>query len=185
MTQKIIIGLVGPIASGKGEVKKYLQKNYGATEHRFSTMLRDVLDRMHVEQTRTNIQDISTMLRQRFGEDLMAKVLTEDVKNDDHDLIIIDGIRRMADIAYLTKLPGFSLVSIDADEKTRYERVISRNENAGDGGKSFADFQKDAQAETELTIPEVMATAQITIQNNGKIEDLHASVDKLLSNLRR
>lgn len=185
MTQKIIIGLVGPIASGKGEVKAYLQKNYSATEHRFSTMLRDVLDRMHIEQSRKNMQDVSTILRQRFGEDLLAKVLTEDVKNDNHELIVIDGIRRMADIVYLKELPEFHLVSIDADEEIRYQRVLSRNENAGDSEKSFADFQKDAQAETELTIPEVMGTAKEKLQNNGKIEELHANIDKLLGSLRR
>ncbi|MCX6795292.1 MAG: AAA family ATPase [Candidatus Falkowbacteria bacterium] len=183
--EKIIIGLVGPMASGKGEAKKYLQEKYGATEHRFSTMLRDLLDRMHVEQSRTNIQDISTILRQRFGEDLLAKVLTEDVKNDIHELIIIDGIRRNADIEYLEKLPGFTLVSIDADEKLRYERMIKRNENAGDGEKSFADFQKDSQAETELTIPGVMAHAKVHLQNNNSLEELRADVDKLLDNLRR
>ncbi len=183
--EKIIIGLVGPIASGKGETKKYLQKNYGATEHRFSTMLRDLLDRMHIEQSRENLQGISTILRQRFGEDLLAKVLTEDVKNDNQELIVIDGIRRMADIAYLKELSGFCLVSIDADEKTRYQRVVSRNENPGDGEKSFEDFQKDGRAETELTIPEVMEIAKITIKNDGEMEELHANIDKLLGSLRR
>lgn len=182
---KIIIGLVGPIASGKGEVKRYLQEKYGATEHRFSTMLRDVLDRMNIEQSRKNIQDISIILRQHFGEDLMAKVLTKDVEKDQHELIVIDGIRRMADIEYLQKLPGFTLVSINADEKVRYERTVKRNENNGDSEKSFTEFQKDAQAETELTIPGVMAQAKVNLENNSNLEDLYRHIDKVLTDLRR
>jgi dephospho-CoA kinase len=182
---KLIIGLVGPIASGKGETKKYLQEKYGATEHRFSTMLRDVLNRMHIEISRKNLQDVSLIMRQQFGSDLLAKVLTEDVKNDNHELIVIDGIRRAVDIQYLKEIPGFNLVSIDANERLRYERVVSRNENAGDNEKSFAEFQKDTQAEAELAIPEVMATAKIQIENNGTFEDLYLNIDKLLSDLRR
>ena len=185
MPQKLIIGLVGPIASGKGEVKRYLQEKYGATEHRFSTMLRDVLDRLHLEQSRKNIQDISILLRQHFGEDLMAKVLTEDVKEDDHDLIIIDGIRRMADIKYLGELPGFNLIAIDATEQLRYERLVKRGENAGDSQKTFADFQKESLVETELTIPGVMATAKISLENNGDLEGFRLKIDKLLADLRR
>ena len=185
MPQKIIIGLFGPIASGKGEAKRYLQEKYGATEHRFSTMLRDLLTRMHVEHTRQNIQDVSTILRQRFGEDLLAKVLTEDVKNDNHDLIVIDGIRRMADIRYLQELPGFTLIAIDAEEKSRYERVIKRNENTGDSEKSFTDFQKEENAETELSIPEVMAQARVRFENNGSLPEFLERIDKLLSDLRR
>lgn len=183
--KKIIIGLVGPIASGKGVIKTYLQKEYGATEHRFSTMLRDVLDRMHIEQSRENMQTISTTLRQKFGEDLLAKVLTNDVSEDQHDLIVIDGIRRMADIQYLAALPNFILVAVSADEKIRYERVVKRNENPGDADKSFSDFQKDSRAETELTIPGVMSKAKITIENNGNLEELYNSIDKLVTNLRR
>lgn len=183
--EKLIIGLVGPIASGKGEIKKYLKEKYGATEHRFSTILRDVLDRLHIEKSRKNLQDVSLVLRQQFGSDLLAKVLTEDVEKDKSLLIIIDGIRRFDDIHHLKNLPEFNLISVNASEKLRYERVVSRNENTGDNKKSFIEFQQDAQAETELKIPEVMAAAKIEIENNGTFEELYANIDKLLANLRR
>lgn len=182
---KLIIGLVGPIASGKGEIKKYLQEKYGATEHRFSTMLRDVLNRIHIETSRKNLQDTSLMLRQQFGGDLLAKVLTEDVKKDESQLIIIDGIRRFDDIHYLKDLAEFNLIAVVADEELRYQRVVSRNENAGDSEKSFAEFQQDNQAEAELEIPKVMAAAKIQIENNGTFEELYSNIDKLLANLRR
>ena len=182
---KLIIGLVGPIASGKGEIKKYLQEKYGANEHRFSTMLRDVLNRMHIETSRKNLQDVSSVLRQQFGGDLLAKVLTEDVKKDDSQLIVIDGIRRFADIQYLKDLAEFALVSVDANEEVRYQRSVSRNENIGDNDKSFAEFQAEGSAEAELEIPKVMASTEIKIENNGTIEDLHLDIDKLLANLRR
>jgi dephospho-CoA kinase len=90
---KIIIGLAGEIASGKDVTKKYLEINYGASCHRFSTILRDILNRLYLPIKRENMQDISTFLRQRFGEDLLAKIITEDVKNDPHEIVVVDGIR--------------------------------------------------------------------------------------------
>ena len=101
---KKIIGLVGKISSGKGTVAKYMEEKYNANTYRFSTILRDILKRLHSEINRKNLQDVSTALRQTLGEDILAKVMAEDVKKDDNDLIVVDGIRRMADIKYLKKL---------------------------------------------------------------------------------
>ena len=67
---KIILGLAGEMASGKGTVAKYAATKYGAKSWRFSTMLRDVLDRLLLEQSRDNLQNLSTVLRQNFGEEL-------------------------------------------------------------------------------------------------------------------
>ena len=117
---KIIIGLAGEIACGKGTVANHIKEEHKASSYRFSTMLRDVLDRLYIEQTRENVSWISTILRQKFGEDLFAKVMAEDVKRDTGSVIVIDGIRRMADIEYLKKIPEFKLIYIEADIKKCY-----------------------------------------------------------------
>ena len=83
---KIILGLAGEISSGKGTITKYLTDKYGASSCRFSTMLRDILDRLYMEHSRENMQKLSTMLRQNFGEDVLAKVMSEDVKKDDNKI---------------------------------------------------------------------------------------------------
>ena len=77
--KKLIIGLTGPVASGKGTVKKYIEEKYGAKDCRFSTILRDVLVRIDVPIIRENLQKVSTTLRQLFGEDLLARVIAKDV----------------------------------------------------------------------------------------------------------
>lgn len=181
--KKIIIGLTGQIACGKGVIKKFLIEHYQASDYRFSTILRDVLIRLHVKQTRVNIQTLSTLLRQMLGEDILANVMAEDVVENKDDFIVIDGIRRMADIKHLQKIPGFFLVSVEANENVRYKRVVERNENPGDDKKTFADFLKDDIAETEEQIPETMSHADFTIDNNGTWDELweqiHALVKKI------
>lgn len=181
---KIIIGLTGLIASGKDVSKKYLEQTYGAKSFRFSTILRDVLTRLDLPISRDNTIKISTVLRENFGQELLAKVMAKDVENATEEIVVADGARRLVDIAYLNRLPGFVLVSLEADPKTRYERMLARNENTGDHEKTFADFQADHERETELTIPEVMAAAKYHLKNDGSLEDLYRQLDKIISELK-
>ena len=182
---KIIFGLVGEIASGKDVTKKYLELNYGASCHRFSTILRDLLSRLYMPITRENMQNISTILRQQFGSDLLAKILTEDVKNDPHEISVIDGIRRLADITYLKTLPGFILVRIEVAAETRYQRLVKRNENADDSTKTYEQFLADGKKETELEIPEVMSNATYKLDNNGSLKDLYDQIEKIIIALEK
>ena len=178
--QKIILGFTGLISSGKGTAAKYLKEKYKADTFRFSTMLRDVLDRLYLPQSRENFQIISPILREAYGQDLMAKVIAEDVKKSNYNLIAIDGMRRPADIEYLKDIPGFKMIAIEVDEKTRFERLLKRGENTDDATKTFEQFKKEHKAETEIHIPDLMKQADITIDNNGNLEDFYKQLDKLI-----
>lgn len=177
---KIILGFAGLICSGKGTAAKYLEEQYGAKTFRFSTMLRDILDRLYLPHTRDNLVKISEILRDTFGEELMAKTMAEDVKKTDAPLVVVEGVRRMADIAYLTQLPNFVMLEIFADPKTRHARMNARGENADDRTKTFEQFMKDHERSTEQSIPEVLSHATEHIDNNGSLEDLHAQLDALM-----
>ena len=89
---KLILGFVGHMASGKGTAVNYLKKRHGATTYRFSGMLMDILGRLYLENNRDNLQRLSQILRENFGEETLAKTMAEDVKHDTNDLIAIDGI---------------------------------------------------------------------------------------------
>lgn len=181
---KIVIGFTGQIACGKGAVKKYLMEKYGADDFRFSTMLRDVLGRLQIETSRENLQTISFLLRQNFGEDTLAKAMAYDLKNSTAELIVVEGIRRLADIKYLREVPGFKLVRVVANEKLRYERVVSRNENKGDDQKTYEQFLADQNAEAEKEIPTVMAAADYEIINEGSMNGLESEIDRILADIK-
>lgn len=180
MQKKIILGLVGEMSSGKGTAADYLINTYSAVSFRFSTPLRDVLNRLHIDISRTNMQKLSTNLRENFGQDLLAKIIAEDVKNSQNEIIVIDGIRRMEDIKYLRDLPDFTLVHLSVNIETRFNRIIKRGENQDDTTKTLEQFKKEHQAETELEIPVVASNANIVIDNSGKVEDLYKEFDKLV-----
>lgn len=184
MDAKIILGFVGQIASGKGTACKYLQEKYSAATYRFSTMLRDVLDRLYLAQSRENMQKISQILRLNFGDDLLAKVIANDVKKEANIIIGIDGVRRFPDIKYLQEIPGFKLVYIKTDQRLRYERIIKRAENTDDVQKTFEQFQEDEKQEAEKHILEVANDADFTVVNDGVQEDLFNQLDNIINQLK-
>ncbi|MBT5337948.1 AAA family ATPase [Candidatus Falkowbacteria bacterium] len=181
--KKLIIGFVGEIASGKGEASDYITKKHQTGYFRFSTIIREVLKRLHLEESRETMQRISLVLRENFGQDLFAKVIAKDAENDPHQIVCVDGIRRTPDIKYLRELPNFHLINIQTEEKIRFERIIRRAENPDDKNKTFQEFQKDQQGETELTIREVAKQANFIVNNNGTFEELYSQLDDLITKL--
>ncbi len=180
MKKKIIIGLAGELAAGKGAAAEYLEKKYKANSHRFSTMLRDILDRLYLEQDRGNMQLLSTILRKNFGEDTLAKVVSQDVAGDSHAVIAIDGVRRLADIKYLKKIPEFKLAYIETSMENRFERIKKRGENTDDKNKTFEEFKQDHKGEAELQIRGLKNDADYVLDNNGNLDGLYKQIDKII-----
>jgi dephospho-CoA kinase len=179
-SKKIIFGFTGLMASGKGAAALYLGARHAARTFRFSTILRDLLKRLDISETRENLVGVSEAIRHQFGEDILAKAMAHDAATASEACIVIEGIRREADITYLQKLPNFVLVSIDADLRTRYDRLVKRGENADDRSKTWEQFVADQERSTEISVPPVMALAQEHIDNNGTPQDLEHQLDELV-----
>lgn len=168
------------MVSGKGTIAKHIENEHKGNIHRFSTILRDVLDRIYLEQSRENMATLSTVLRKTFGENLLAKAIYHDSHDDEHDIVVVDGVRRMSDIEYLKELPHFKLIYLEADMETRYERVIRRGENTDDTKKTFEEFQKDHEHEAEVQIRDLRNYADYIVNNDATFADLYKRVDEII-----
>lgn len=177
---KIIFGFTGLPVSGKGTAATYLKNKYGASVFGFSKMLRDLVDRLYIPQSRDNLIKISEVLRATFGEDIMARTMANDVEKDPAEIVVVEGIRRLADVEALLPLPDFILTEIFADPQVRYSRIVKRGENVDDKQKTYAEFLADHQRSTELSILEVIKLAKERINNNGSEADLHRQLDELV-----
>lgn len=179
--KKIIIGLSGEIACGKGVAVDYLVKKYKASPYRYSRILRDILDRVHQGQSRENMTNLSAWLRKNFGQDILSKTLARDIEQDKNKLIVFDGLRRLPELNIFKKIPGFILIRIVGDPKIRYKRLIKRNENPGDSKKTYRQFLKDHKGLSDYEIPKVMKQADFEINNNGSLDDLRKQVDRIIT----
>lgn len=181
----IIIGIIGPMASGKSTATEYIAKEYQAKTYRFSDIMRDVLQRLYLPCSRDNLIQISIVLREEFGHDLFAKAMAEDIKQDDHnEYIVVEGIRREEDIAFLKLLPNFHLVGITGDIEKRYQRLTSRTENSDDQHKTYEDFVADHERETEKSIVPLMEKTEYLIHNNGTIVDLYTEIQNIIKKIK-
>lgn len=181
--ERITLGITGEIASGKDTVAKYLVEEYGAVQFRTSDIFRDVLRMLFVPETREAISKMSQILRQNFGDDLVARVVHERIKESAAAFIVVDGVRRFSDILLLKNEPHFKLLFVDAPMELRYERLTKRRQNADDATKTFEEFQHDHERETELSINSLKQQANFVIDNEGDLVALQAKIDELIQKI--
>lgn len=177
---KIILGIIAKNAGGKTTATEYLKSKYSAVSFRFSNPLKDILNRLHLESSRENFQTLSTVLRQNFSEDILSRVIAEDVKTADAKIVITEGVRRPTDVKYLKDLPGYHLIYIETEAKTRYDRLKRRVEKPGDQTKTWKEFLAEEKQESEKKIDEIAAAAEFKIDNNGSLQNLYQQLDELI-----
>lgn len=182
---KTVLGLAGEIAAGKGTVAAYLEEKHGAKKRAFSDSLKDVCERLHLEKNRDNLQKLSTMFRENFHDNILSEVVFHDAREDKVGIVAIDGVRRKADIEFFKDVPGFKLVYLEADMKTRYERITKRGEKSDDNSKTFEQFEEDHTKEAELEIRGLKEIADFVIDNNGSFEQLYIQVDEIIAKTKQ
>lgn len=178
---KKIIVVSGEMASGKGAVAQYLAKMYDATNVKSSDVFRRVLDVLHVEQTREAVSEMSRVLRLGFGENIAVRVILEDCVHSEHDIVVIEGLRRKEEIETL-KEGSFEVLVIFlvSDTQLRYDRMTQRNENEGDDNKTFEEFQKNHKLDAESHVGDVKLIADHIVENDGTLEQLYAKINSIV-----
>ena len=178
-TKKLIVGLTGEKLAGKGTTAAYLEKKYQARVFRFSEVLDDILKRLYFPIERQNQISLALTLREKFGADILARTLWRDVQKDDHNLIVVDGMRMPEEGELFGKLPNFVLVYITAPMQTRFGRIQGRDEKADEKTMSFEKFREiEEESPTETSIKILGNHAKLKIENNGTFEELYNKIEK-------
>lgn len=181
-----IIGLTGEQASGKGTVADYLVKKYKAKKFRMSKVWDDILERLYVPNERKNQVGLGMSIRGFFGEDILARVILEDMLRSKEKIALLDGMRFKSELKIFKKVKGFKLVYVTAPAEMRFEKIIHRGEKAGEKNLTFRQFKKaEATFPTEVEIPSLGRASDYRIDNVGTKKDLYAKVDEVMKELRR
>lgn len=166
-----VIGITGQTGSGKDALCDQLKKMHKKTVFlRFSTPLTEALNIFTHEIKKEDQQWMGRVLREHFGEDILAKAIERKVKSVKGGLIVLNGIRYESERQFLKKLKG-KLLYIKADAKTRWQRVRGRKEKMDDNS-SFEKFLEMDSASTERSIMEIGPKADFIIDNNGSMGEL-------------
>jgi dephospho-CoA kinase len=128
VTGKLVIGLSGTIASGKGTVADIL-KVKGFNYIALSSVIKDELIKKGMPITRITMQDMGNELRSAKGGAALASIALGKFRSYSTPLII-DGIRNVDEITFLRKNSNFVLIGIDAPIELRWKRVQVRNRDS-------------------------------------------------------
>jgi len=121
----MIIGLTGPMGSGKTTVLDVLIK-LGYKFVTLSDMVREEAQNLGIKEERENLMNIGQSLRHKFGPGVLAFRALEKVKSAGGDKWVIDGIRNPAEIDEIRKIPGAIILANTAPEDMIIDRIRSR-----------------------------------------------------------
>ena len=184
---KIVIGLVGLIASGKGTVIDIL-KDKGYTPYSLSDALKEEIRARGLEITRFNCNRISNELRETQEADVLARRTVEVIDQDKPELVAIDAIRNPLEIKFLQNKFGAKIIGVVADRKKRYKMFRERGTYT-DEIQTFEQFKElddreFAQAgEHKQQIKACLELSDVVIDNNGTIEELRQKVYEFISSI--
>lgn len=180
----MLVGLTGRNASGKSTLVTWFSER-GLTSVSCSDSIRAWLRDQGVETTREALIEGGRELRRRGGAGVLAEMLLEILDGED---AVVDSIRTPAEVEALRSRGDFVLIEVRADEESRWQRMTSRG-RAGDPTEreSFLS-QEAAEAKSEdeagQALDATAAMADITILNDGSIEDLERKLEGIWSGLR-
>jgi dCMP deaminase len=179
----MIIGVVGRIAAGKNTVIESLLE-MGFEFVKLSKALHDEAKRLGMSGDRGKLQDLGNQLRQKGGAGVLAKMLIP--KLDINKNYVIDGIRNHNEVLELKKLKNFVLISVDAPQKIRFERVLKRGkeydpktweEFVAIDERDFCERDKEGRiSELGQQVGRCMELADFKLVNDKNFEDFKACV---------
>lgn len=181
---RTVIGLVGPIASGKGTVAQILRE-FGFEYYSLSDRIREELTKRQLPITREWLQNMGDELRGKYGEAILAQRTSELIAESPNTKIVVDSIRNPSEIKFLRELldATVTIIGVDASPETRWKRFVERgrNENVTTKEEFLAMDARETQSSGEshkIDITECLKLADRTFENEGTTDDLMRKLDK-------
>lgn len=185
---KIVIGLVGTIASGKGTVIDFL-KEKGFKAYSTSDVLKKEIMARGFEITRARCNAVSNELREKLGVDILAARTAEVIEQDNPDYVVIDAIRNPAEANFFKQKYGAKIIGVIADQEKRYEMFKARGTYT-DEIQTFEQFKElDDREMSQVGVHKqqvgaALELADAIIENDGSVSDLKEKLEVTLADLQ-
>lgn len=175
---RLVVGLTGPNAAGKGEAARFLVSR-GLAYHSLSDILREEVAARGLPPTRENLIEMGNALRRTGGPGVLAERTLGRLTGRD----VVDSIRNPAEVTTLRRESAFLLLAVDAPIELRYERARSRS-RPGDGD-TFEEFSAREERErgsdpAAQQIHLTIGMADLRVSNAGTVPQLERSIAEIL-----
>jgi dephospho-CoA kinase len=164
----LIVALTGMPGAGKTTVANYLAQK-GIPLLVMGDVVREAAQNDGLEPTSENLAKFMIKLREKNGPEAIAHLIANKIKtmkNEDKEfaVVIVDGIRSMAEIQVLKRVGQVKLLAIHGSILTRYSHIMERARS--DVPSNINEFDKRDRVEMEVGISNAIALADETISNN-------------------
>ena len=181
MKKRLVIGVVGYPASGKGEFSR-IAKELGIPVVVMGDVVRKELDNAGLKQTDRNMGEMSKYLRQGMGMDALAQLTIPLIEEQKSAIVLVDGIRGDAEVTTFSKrFKGFRLIGVESSFDTRLTRLKERG-RSDDSGDAEGLMARD-QREEGWGLGDAMDMADYFIANEGTIEEFEEKACELLKKM--
>lgn len=181
----MIIGITGTNGSGKGAVVEYLVAAKGFSQYSARTIILEEIRARHLPENRDSMRDVANALRKEHGPAYIIEKLFALAESDAN--AVLESVRTIGEAEFL-KEKGATLFAVDAERKSRYERIVARGEESDN--VTFEEFCEREDKEMaspdpwDMNVFGVMQISDVRILNNGSVDDLHHQVDEGLKTIK-
>jgi len=178
MKEKLVIGLAGMPGAGKSVVVNVARANdYSVVV--MGDIVRKEAERRGLKPSPKNLGKIMLELRQKEGNNVIAKRCIPKIENTKEQKIIVDGIRSLSEVEEFKKhFQKFTLIAIQASPVTRFKRLYRRQRS--DDPASWEIFQERDRRESNVGLEQAIATAEHTIINEEEISTVKEKIKEVL-----
>jgi len=186
LNRVMIVGITGPIASGKSVLVDMLIEK-GFIYYRLSDEVREEAKTLGVAIERTALQNLGNAMREKYGVGYWAERLLKKVEPGKN--YVIDGIRNPGEVEALKKQGSFVLVGVNAPVEKRFQWILSRKKDSDP--KTLEEIRamesrdrgvgEAAHGQQSIKCYEM---ADVFVMNDGTFEDLAKKFSELLETLK-
>lgn len=182
----IIIGITGTLGAGKGTIVDYLAKQKNFAHYSVRQYLIKEMERLGMPNNRDSMTTLANRLRAENSPSFITDELFKEALINGENAII-ESIRTPGEIESLRAKGQFYLIAVDADSKTRYNRIVERASETDN--ISYETFLANEAREMSSSDPnkqnlkKCIEMADFTFDNNGDIDLLHQQVEQIISKI--
>lgn len=175
---KKIIGIVGPIGSGKDTAAEFIGQKIKTKVFTISQFLKEIAAKRGIEPTRENLIKLGTQTGLDQGEDYLARIVLEKVSSTG----VLAGIRFTKIIEFLKANSEFILIAVSADPQIRFQRAQARDRlgEASTFEEFIANEQKENSAPNIQRVFECMKMAKYQVGNDGTQDEFYIKLEEIL-----
>jgi dephospho-CoA kinase len=168
----VIICLTGMPGAGKSTVANSL-KDKGFLVITMGDVIREEAIRLNLDLDDANLGKLMIKMRNEMGQGAIAELVIKRIKaeiggsasNGDPSVVIVDGIRSIAEVNALTRIGDVRLLAIHASANIRFVHMKKRAR--ADAPLAQNDFRERDSRELSVGISEAIALADEAISNNN------------------